>query len=75
MLTEEEPYAAIEETWARGVTAIDTLYQLVKAVLAARLKAWGELIGAAGRLQTLPPEMTDELLDTMYDLLIICRNQ
>ena len=75
LLTEEEFYCGIEEAWARGLAAIDTLYRLVKDLLAARLDAARALINTAVGLTIIPTEMADQLVDTMYDLLVICRNQ
>jgi len=75
LLTEEEFYCGIEEAWARGFTDIDTLYRLVKDLLASRLDTAGALINTAVGLTIIPTEMADRLVDTMYDLLIICRNQ
>lgn len=74
LLTEAEFYAGIEESWERGFTAIDTLYRLVKGLLAAHLDSARTIINTAARLPTVPTELADQVVDTMYDLLIICRN-
>ena len=75
LLTDEEFYSGMEEAWARGFTAVDTLYRLVKGLLAARLDTAGALINTAVGLTIVPTEMAEQLVDTMYELLIICRNQ
>jgi hypothetical protein len=75
LLTDEEFYSRMEEAWARGFTAVDTLYRLVKGLLAARLDTARALVNTAVGLTTVPTEMVEKLVDTMYDLLIICRNQ